>query len=315
MNILYKFECDSSKNTLFTNRLSQALTVNKQDIRHFLRSDMYNFDDSFNPFWWDVDLIALLISVHLSKYANYNVYLECDPITEQYFTHLGIIKYFNEINNTPEEYTLYTPGIPELDASISEVHSAGMHRQWRGLRIFQPNSIYGTERLRNLHKAVNDLLDYSESNNILSRIFFKELFLNNNALVKQGYYTPFRKDRIRIVSVVHEATETGTIIHLCPSEGYINLIKKYVDESNILIKGAEEYYQHDLWSLIQDDEYAKNVANKENYPRAFMFTSAKCAIGPEEYGTNIKLNDSWDAPNTILHNYTLPQHEYVDNNY
>ena len=90
MNILYKYKCDETKEGLFNNRLDTALEFNKQDIRHFLRSDMYNFNFDFNPFWWDVDLIALVISIKLNKQNNSNIYLECDSITERYFDELGI---------------------------------------------------------------------------------------------------------------------------------------------------------------------------------------------------------------------------------
>lgn len=320
MNILYKFECDSTKSDLFNNRLSTSLRANKQDIRHFLRSDMYNFDDAFNPFWWDVDLIALLISMKISTLANNKVYLECDSITEQYFNTIEILDLFDGVNNTPDDYTEYTPGIPELDSSVAKVHTAGMHRKWRGLRIWQPNSIYVKQRLKDLHEAVNDLLDYSDTNNVLSKQYFKDLFRNNNALVKQGYYTPFRKDRYKVFNVYRE-WEGGvgeghiTITHLCPSDSYVSLIKQKINEDNLQSVGIFQYYQHDIWSLIQDDEYAKNVKNKEDFPNAFLYTSANCKLGPEPYGTNIKLNDAWDAPNTIVHNYTTPKHEYLANEY
>tara|TARA_B100001250_G_scaffold391088_1_gene391645 strand:+ start:522 stop:1469 length:948 start_codon:yes stop_codon:yes gene_type:complete len=315
MNILYKYNCQAENEELFNNRLNDALLYNKQDIRHFLRSDMYNFDFDFNPFWWEVDLIALMLSITISKKEGNKVYLECDSITEKYFSELDILTMFNDINNSPIDITQYTPGIPDLGQDISNIHLAGMHRKYRGLRIWQPNSIYIKQRLKDLHEAVNNVLDYSETNNLFSKKYLKDFLLTNNSLVKQGFYTPFRKDRERLIIVIRETLEDdSTVLHLCPSQSSVNLITK-VSTNSLENLGVFTYYQHELWGLMQDDDYAKNVPNKDKYPMAFLYTSDKCPRGQEPYGSNINTKDPWIASQTILHKYNLPKHEYLDNGY
>ena len=210
---------------------------------------------------------------------------------------------------------MYTPGIPDLGEHISKIHTSGFDRKWRGLRIWQSNNIYIKQRLKDLHRAVNDVLDYAEANGLVSKQYFKDLFLNNNALIKQGFYTPFRKDKLRHIIVLRETLQDeSTVLHLCPSEKYVNLVSKEV--SNKLENlGVFDYFQHELWGLIQDDDYAKNIPNTNKYPDAFKFTSNKCVKGEEPYGTNINLTDPWIAARTILHNYTLPKHEYLNATY